>query len=60
MNITEIGVGDHILVQPADNVLERARVMGFNDQKGTVIIRLSDGKLFDMHPQYILKSFEKK
>lgn len=56
MNISEIIVGDRALVQPSEFVKEIATIKGFTPE-GLVIVRLSDGEIKDIHPQYILKSF---
>lgn len=56
MNINEIVNGDRVLVQSGAETKEVATAKTLLDN-GLVLVRLSDGKLAEMHPRYILKSF---
>ena len=58
MNIIEITIGNRVLVQTSEFVREVAQIKGINKENGLVIVRLSDGNITEMHPQYILKDFE--
>lgn len=55
MIINNIFVGHHVLAQTGANTLEHVQVKGIN--KGKVIVKLSDGNIVEIEPQYIIKSF---
>lgn len=57
MNYSEIIVGDRVLVQSDAQSKEIAAIKDVNDNTGLAIVRLSDGNIREMHPQYIIKSF---
>lgn len=57
MNVSEIIVGNRVLVQSGAETKEHAQVKGINRENGLVIIRLSNGELTEIHPQFILKDF---
>lgn len=57
MNYSEIIVGDRVLVQSDAETKEMAVIKDVNDNTGLAIVRLSDGKMREMHPQNIIKSF---
>lgn len=56
MNITEIVIGDRVLVQSGEFVKEVAKVKAILDN-GLVSVKLADGNFAEINPQYILKSF---
>lgn len=56
MNIEEISVGNRVLIQRSSSLLEHATVKALQ-KDGTVIVKLSDNKITEIHPQYILKKF---
>lgn len=56
MNYSEIIVGDRVLVQSDAETKEMAVIKDVNDNTGFVLVRLSDGQMREMHPQYIIKS----
>ena len=57
MNISELIVGDRVLVQSGRELREHAQIKDINKENGLVVVRLSDGVVTEIHPQYILKSF---
>ena len=56
MNIDELKIGDRVLLQSGQYVKEHAQVKEFLDN-GNVLLRLSDGRIDEFDPQYILKNF---
>lgn len=56
MNVEELKVGDRVLLQSGQYVKEHAQVKEFLDN-GNVLLRLSDGRIDEFDPQYILKNF---
>lgn len=56
MNVEELKVGDRVLLQSGQYVKEHAQVTAFLDN-GNVLLRLSDGRIDEFDPQYILKNF---
>ena len=57
MKITELIVGDKVLAQTSEFVREIAKVKGIDKENGLVIVKMTDGTIREIHPQYILKSF---
>lgn len=57
MNISEIIIGDRVLVQSGPEIKEHAQIKGINRENGLIIVRLSNGEITEMCPQFILKSF---
>lgn len=57
MTVNEIIVGDRVLVQSAPETKESAQIKGINKENGLIIVRLSNGGITEMCPQFILKSF---
>ena len=57
MNVTEIIVGNRALVQTSEFVREVAQIKGINKDNGLVIVRLSDGNITEIAPQYVIKMF---
>lgn len=57
MNITELVIGDRAIAQSGASMREVVEIKGVNEETGLAIIRLSDGRITEIHPQYILKSF---
>lgn len=57
MNINEIIVGHRVLVQSGPSTQEHAEIKGFSENGESVIVHLSDGKIAEMKPHYIIKSF---
>ena len=57
MNISEIIIGDRVLVQSGPEIKEHAQIKGINKENGLIIVRLSNGEITEMCPQFILKSF---
>ena len=57
MNFSEIVIGERALAQVSANTREIVEIKGVNDESGLVIVRLSDGKITEIHPQYIIKTF---
>ena len=57
MNANNIIVGDRVLVQSAPETKEHARIKGINKDNGLIIVKLSNGDITEMCPQFILKSF---
>lgn len=55
MNITEIVVGDRVLIQPSEYVKEVAKVVGWDN--GLVIVKRTNNEITNIAPAYILKSF---
>lgn len=55
MNITEVVVGDRVLIQPSEYVKEVTKVVGFDN--GRVIVKRPNHEITDIAPAYILKSF---
>lgn len=58
MGISEIIIGHRVLVQSGAETKEHDQIKGINMDNGLVIVKLSNGEIVDMHPQYILKDFE--
>ena len=56
MNITEIVIGDRVLVQSGEFVKEVSVVKAILDN-GLVTVKLADSNFAEINPQYILKSF---
>lgn len=56
MNLSEIVIGDRVLVQSGEFIKEVAKVKAFLDN-GLVLVKLADGNFSEINPQYILKSF---
>lgn len=56
MKIEEFTVYDRVLLQRGQYVKEHAQVKAFLDN-GNVLLRLSDGRIDEFDPQYILKNF---
>lgn len=57
MNIKEIVVHDYVLVQPDSETRERAKILGVDYNRNKAIVKLSDGEIRDMDPQFVIKSF---
>lgn len=57
MNISEIVIGDRVLVQSGANMKEIATIKGIDKDNGKVIVKLSNDKFTTIHPQFILKTF---
>ena len=57
MNIADLAAYDNILVQSGPEQKELAKVLGFSPDFDKVIVRLSDNRVVEMDPQYILKNF---
>lgn len=57
MNYSEIIVGDRVLVQSGAETKEIAVIKDVNGNTGLALVRLSDGQMREMHPQFIIKSF---
>ena len=57
MSITEIVVGDRVLLQSSEYTREIAKIKGINNDNGLVLVLLSNGKFEQVRPQYIIKSF---
>lgn len=56
MKMEELTVYDRVLLQRSQYVKEHAMVKAFLDN-GNVLLRLSDGRIEEFDPQYILKNF---
>lgn len=56
MNISDLKICDRVLLQSGSSVKEHAQVKAFLDN-GNVLLRLSDGRIDEFDPQYILKNF---
>lgn len=57
MNIKDIIVGDRVLLQTSEFVKEVAQIKGINMDNGLVIVKLSNGDITEINPQYIIKTF---
>lgn len=57
MDIKELKVADRVLVQSGRYTQEHAKIMNINSKTDKAIVKLSDGSIVAMEPQYILKSF---
>lgn len=57
MNISEIVVGKRVLVYSGHETKEHALVKAILEN-GMALVRLSDGRIVEMHPQFIIKKFE--
>ena len=57
MTISEIVIGDRVLVQTSESVKEIAYIKEVNEKDGLVIVKMSNGDITDIAPQYIIKSF---
>lgn len=57
MDIKELKVADRVLVQSGRYTCEHAKVMNLDAKSNKAIMKLSDGSIVAMEPQYILKSF---
>ncbi len=57
MNISEIIIGDRVLLQINSATKEIATIKGINKNNGMVIAKLSNDEFSNIHPQFILKSF---
>ena len=57
MDIKELKVADHVLVQSGRYTCEHAKIMNINSKTDKAIVKLSDGSIVEMKPQYIIKSF---
>lgn len=56
MNLTEVKIGSRALVRTAPEQEEHAYIKAINN--GLIVVRLSDGSLTEIHPQYIIKHFD--
>lgn len=56
MSIDELTIGDRVLLQSGQFVKEHAQVKAILDEN-KVLLRLSDGRIDEFDPQYILKDF---
>lgn len=56
MKITDINIGDYVLVQRGLHIREHATVRAVTDQN-TVIVKLTDGRREETHPDNVLKNF---
>ena len=56
MNITEIIVGDHVLIQSDADTREVAEIKAILDN-GKIVVKLSNNKMMSIIPYYIIKSF---
>lgn len=56
MNITEIIVGDRVLVQSDAHTREVAEIKAILDN-GKIVVKLSNNKMMSIIPYYIIKSF---
>lgn len=56
MNVDELKISDRVHLQSGQYVKEHAQVKEFLDN-GNVLLRLSDGRIDEFDPQYILKNF---
>lgn len=54
MNISEIEVGDRVLVSQRQNEKEVATVKGFSTD-GKVIVKDSSGQIVDVTPEQVIK-----
>lgn len=58
MNVTEITIGGHALIQTNANTQEHAYIKAVNKENGLLIVRLSNGVMTEIHPQYVIKMFK--
>ena len=56
MNISGIIIGDRVLVQSGPEIKEHAQIKGIN-KDNLIIVKLSNGEITEICPQFILKSF---
>lgn len=56
MNIKKIVIGDRVLVQTSEHQKEIANIKAILE-KDLVLVKLTDGSLFEIEPKFILKSF---
>ena len=56
MNITEIIVGDRVLIQSDADTREVAEIKAILDS-GKIVVKLSNNKMMSIIPYYIIKSF---
>lgn len=56
MNITEIIVGDRVLVQSDADTREVAEIKAILDN-GKIVVKLSNNKMMSIIPYYVIKSF---
>ena len=56
MNITEIIVGDRVLIQSDADTREVAEIKAILDN-GKIVVKLSNNKMMSIIPYYIRKSF---
>ena len=56
MNITEIIVGDRVLIQSDADTREVAEIKAILDN-GKIVVKLSNNKMMGIIPCYIIKSF---
>lgn len=56
MNITEIIVGDRVLIQSDADTREVAEIKAILDN-GKIVVKLSNNKMMSIIPYYIIKSF---
>ena len=56
MNITEIIVGDRVLIQSDADIREVAEIKAILDN-GKIVVKLSNNKMMSIIPYYIIKSF---
>ena len=57
MSNEKLSVGDRVLLQSGRYVKEHASVKAFLDN-GDILMKLSDGKLSEFNPRYVLKIFK--
>ena len=57
MNISEIIIGDRVLVQSGPEIKEHAQIKGINRENGLIIVRLSNCGHISVISPFILKSF---
>lgn len=56
MNITEIIIGDRVLIQSDAYTREVAEIKAILDN-GKIVVKLSNNKMMSIIPYYIIKSF---
>lgn len=56
MNIKEFTIGSRVLIQSDANTREIAEVTTTTED-GMVLVKLTNGKIIPIHPQYVIKSF---
>lgn len=56
MNITEIIIGDRVLIQSDADTREVAEIKAILDN-GKIVVKLSNNKMMSIIPYYIIKSF---